>query len=358
MQSTHLYHTWYRQFEQLRPNERVTRLRLFTWLLIGILKSRSVQLHRVAIQIPGEAKEVSTTRRLSRFLANPAIRVRQWYRRVAEDLIEQMRDTVGEIRLIADGTKVGHSHQLLIVSLAYRRRSLPLAWSWVRHPKGHSRAILQIALLAYVKRLIGEGVPVLLVGDSEFAAVEVLKRLDGWQWQYVVRQKGHHKVLSVVQGWQSCADIIQAPGQKKWMPEVLLTMQHLYRVNLLVIWKAGEKEPWILATNLPSAHATLSAYKRRMWIEQMFADLKGKGFDLESTHLRHVQRLSCLTLGVALLVVWLFSTGVAVIRQRKRHLVDRADRRDLSIFQIGYRYIERLITNQVPITIPLNIGGL
>ncbi len=165
MQSTHLYNTWFKQFEQLRPHGRVTRLRLFTWLLIGILKSRSVQLHRVAIQVPGTAKVVSTTRRLSRFLANPFIHVRQWYRSVACGLIQQMRDTVGEIRLIADGTKVGHSHQLLIVSLAYRRRSLPLAWSWVGHPKGHSRAFLQIALLAYVHRLIGEGVPVLLVGD-------------------------------------------------------------------------------------------------------------------------------------------------------------------------------------------------
>ncbi len=142
------------------------------------------------------------------------------------------------------------------------------------------------------------------------------------------------------------------------VPEVLLTMQHPYRVNLLVIWKAGQKEPWILATNLSSAQEAFGAYKRRMWIEQMFADMKGKGFDLESTHLRHVQRLSCLTLAVALLVVWLLATGVAVIRQRKRHLVDRADRRDLSIFQIGYRFIERLITNQIPIVIPLNIGGL
>lgn len=358
MQSTHLYNTWYRQFEQLRPQERVTRLRLFTRLLIGILKSRSVQLHRVAIQIPGAAKVVSTTRRLSRFLANPAIHVRQWYRSVACGLIERMAATVGEIRLIADGTKVGHSHQLLIVSLAYRRRSIPLAWSWVRHPKGHSSARLQIALLAYVHRLIGEQGPVLLIGDSEFGAIEVIKILESWRWHYVLRQKGHHQVYLPQGGWHRCVDVVRTPGQRKWCSEALLTLKHLYRVNLLVIWKPGETEPWILATNLPSAQATFGAYKRRMWIEQMFADMKGKGFDLEATHLRHVQRLSCLTLVVALLVVWLFTTGVSVIRQHKRHLVDRADRRDLSIFQIGYRFIERLITNQVPIVIPLNIGGL
>jgi hypothetical protein len=29
-----------------------------------------------------------------------------------------------------------------------------------------------------------------------------------------------------------------------------------------------------------------------MWIEEMFGDLKGNGFDLESTMLRHVSRLT------------------------------------------------------------------
>jgi hypothetical protein len=38
-----------------------------------------------------------------------------------------------------------------------------------------------------------------------------------------------------------------------------------------------------------------------MWIEEMFADFKGHGFDLESTQLRHFERLSRLTLAVAML---------------------------------------------------------
>jgi len=31
-----------------------------------------------------------------------------------------------------------------------------------------------------------------------------------------------------------------------------------------------------------------------------------------------------------------------------RHLVDRVDRRDLSIFQIGLRFMERKLTNAFP----------
>jgi hypothetical protein len=61
----------------------------------------------------------------------------------------------------------------------------------------------------------------------------------------------------------------------------------------------GEDAPWLLASNLLSEQETLRAYRRRMWVDEMFGDWKGHGFDLESTHLIHFQRLSRLTLAVA-----------------------------------------------------------
>lgn len=73
----------------------------------------------------------------------------------------------------------------------------------------------------------------------------------------------------------------------------------------------------------------------------MFDDLKRHGFDLESTMLRTSEHLSRLTLIVAYLFDWLISTGTKIIRIGLRHLVDRKDRRDLSLFQIGWRFIDR-----------------
>lgn len=90
-----------------------------------------------------------------------------------------------------------------------------------------------------------------------------------------------------------------------------------------------------------------------MWIEEMFGDLKRHGFDLESTMLHHADRLSCLTLAVVLLYVWSVSTGSRTIHEGRRHLVDRKDRRDLSIFQIGLRFIDRQLINALPIHLSL-----
>lgn len=132
MSTNQLYHTWFKRIRQLRPFERVTRLRNLAWLMVGIFQSRSVHLSNIAGKIPGSAKLLSTVRRLSRFLANPAVRVRQWYESIARFLLRSMATTVGEIRLIADGSKVGFNHQLLIIAIAFRRRAIPIAWTWVK----------------------------------------------------------------------------------------------------------------------------------------------------------------------------------------------------------------------------------
>ena len=79
----------------------------------------------------------------------------------------------------------------------------------------------------------------------------------------------------------------------------------------------------------------------------MFGDMKKHGFDLESTHLRHFMRLSRLTLAVALLYVWFVSEGSRAIHAGLRHLVDRKDRRDLCVFQIGLRLIDRCLVNSL-----------
>ena len=310
MPINHLYDTWIRRIRELRPDQRITQIRNFVWLIIGIYQSRSVHLSRIAGKIPGPAKLLSTTRRLSRFLDNPAIRVREWYEPVAREWLETQFRHMGEIRLIVDGTKIGFGHQLLIVCLAYRKRAIPIAWTWVKHVRGHSTATKQLALLAYVRQLIPVRAAVFLVGDCEFGAVAVLRQLDRWRWFYVLRQKTDTRVwLNEKRGWQAFGSCIHGPGESIWLGRGCLTAKKIYPVNLLVNWKVGEKEPWCLATNLPDRHMALAYYARRMWIEEMFGDLKKHGFDLECTMLRHFERLSRLTLAVALLYVCLLYTS-------------------------------------------------
>ena len=349
-----LYDTWKTRILVLRPGQRITQIRGFVWLLVGIYQSRSVCLSKIACKIPGEAKLTSATRRLSRLLDNPAIRVREWYEPIARQWLEAQFRCMGEIHLIVDGTKVGCGHQLLMVALAYRKRAIPIAWTWVKKARGHSGAGKQLALLAYVRKLLPKRAAVFLVGDCEFGPVEVLEQLHRWHWFYVLRQKSDTCIwLDKANEWKTFGSFVEKAGNSVWLGHGYLTSKAIYPTNLLVHWQVGEDQAWCLATNLPDQQMALRFYSRRMWIEEMFGDFKKHGFDLESTMLRHFLRLSRLTLAVALLYVWLMSVGGRTVRNGLRHLVDRKDRRDLSVFQIGLRFIERSLTNAFSFRIPL-----
>jgi hypothetical protein len=349
-----LYHTWKIRIRQLQPMERKTRIQNFAWLIVGIHQSRSVCLSRIAGKIPGRATMLSMIQRMSRFVANPSVNVRDWYEPIARSWLGMQAGHLQQVRLIVDGTKVGFTHQLLMVGLAYHKRSIPIAWTWVKQVRGHSAPQTQLALLDYVRSLLPKGIAVLLVGDCEFGAVEVLQQLERWHWDYVMRQKGRTYICPHNQAeWRDFGSWVEKHGRSVWLGKGCLTQSKIFQVNLLIHWKVGEAEPWCLATNLPDQKMTLHAYAHRMWIEEMFGDMKRHGFDLESTMLRHAERLSRLTLAVALLYVWSISIGTKTIRNSQRALVDRRDRRDLSVFQIGLRFIERQLTNANPIPVSL-----
>jgi len=355
MDNFKLYGTWHQFLTQWIPDDCPSRLTNLTLLIVGLYHARHIYASRIVSQWPLRATVPSLTRRLSRFLDNPAVVVRDWYEPVARHMLRRLAS--GEVRLIIDASRVGFGYQLLLVALAYRRRSVPLVWSWKKGTRGHSSGEKQLELLRWVQARLPAGSRVLLVGDSEFGGEKLLQQLRRWRWRYVLRQPGDHLVRRVgCRTWQPFAELVRRPGQHVWWQQAVLTQQNQIRTALLAYWKVGEDKPWLLATNLPDARTSRQAYARRMWIEEMFGDLKGHGFDLAATHLRAEARLSRLTLAVCLLYVWLLLGGHRVVHAGLRHLIDRHDRRDLSHFRIGWDFIERCLAWLLPITVSLPVS--
>jgi hypothetical protein len=68
-----LHGTLQRLLLQLHPAERITRIRNFSRLLVGLYLSRCVYLSKIASKFPTKATLPSATRRLSRLLDNAAL---------------------------------------------------------------------------------------------------------------------------------------------------------------------------------------------------------------------------------------------------------------------------------------------
>lgn len=150
--------------------------------------------------------------------------------------------------------------------------------------------------------------------------------------------------------------LIRKPGKSFWLGYSHLTAQSIYPTNLLVHWQFGEYQTWCLATNLLDCEMTLHYHRLRMCSEELHGDLKTHGFDLVSPMLHDFLRLSRLTLAVAFFYVWFISSvGSRTIHAGLCHLVDRNDRRNLSTFQLGLRFTQRILTNALSVSIPLCI---
>jgi hypothetical protein len=345
----HLYRSLHDYLLQRIPDACDTRLTNLIYLMMGVFQSSSVQLNLIARKTPIRAKKLSIVKRLTRFLDNPAVRVRDWYHPFAEQVLGSA-GAAGQVHLIIDASKVAFGFRLVMVSVAYQRRSLPIAWTWLLGSRGHSSTATQVKLLDYVRRLLPLAVKVSVVGDSEFGHPLLVENLRFWGWDYALRQPGDHLVLLRNTGrWQRIDTLPVVKGQAVWIGHLLLTQASPYPTHLVLFWQPGEPRPWYLATNLLDPRATLRLYRRRMWIEEMFGDMKKHGFDLEASHLRHFLRLSRLTLAVCLLYLWLVALAEHVITHRLVHEIDRTDRRDLSLFRLGRDFLERRLTLFDPI---------
>ena len=334
-----IYYTMLDRVISWLPEERITRLRNLCLFVTGLFLAGSVYLSKIASELPIRGKNPSLVNRLRRFLKNPRVAVRHFYRPVAEQVLGAFDGR--EIRLIIDCTKLGFGHQVMTVAIAYRKRALPLAWSVHRGSKGAVAVRKQIALLRYVQRLLPRKSQVWLLGDSGFQHVPLLRWVRRQGWHFVIRQTGHHKVRRTGDQWVKLADIPLKPGETRYWGWVRLTEKHAYGwVSLVLHWETGEDEPWYLVTDQPADWRTIRLYKVRMWIEEMYGDMKGHGFDLEATHLRHQDRLSRLMLVTCVVYVCLLTLGSWGVKRGLCHLVDRKDRREKSYFRIGWDWLK------------------
>lgn len=335
-----LYSSLHTFIMQTLPDSCDTRLANLLFMMRGLFLARSVQLDHIARKMPSRAKKLSSVKRFRRFLDNRLVRGCAWYDPFARWLVLSAA-AGGAVHLIIDSTKIAFGFRLVMVRVAYRRRSLPIAWMWVVGTRGHTTRCVQMALLNHVRQLLPLGVGTSLVGDSEFGRPVLIAKLQEWGWDYALRQPGDPLLWWQGNGqWQRVDSLLDAPACR-WLGWTWLTQAHDQLTHWVVYWRKAEKQPWFLATNQRTVRAAVRLYRRRMWIEQIFADFKGQGFDLESSLLRSFLRLGRLTLIVGLLYLWLLAIGRHLEIHHLIDLVDRHDRHDLSIFRWGWDFVER-----------------
>jgi len=322
-------------------------LKTLAMMVTGVLLGPHVQLYAIAMCVPVSIKLPSLVRRFSGFVADSRVDAQTLF----APFVYAMQATLEteKVILVMDCTKVGPNCRVLVIAVVYHGTVLPIIWQTVKGKKGHVTGKFQKGLLEKMYPYFDSYRHVIVLGDAEFSNETVLGWLCAKNWSFVFRFQSNYQVQTdPAADWLAAQSLYEArqpqAGQTYYWENVSFTELHQRpNLTLSIQWHQGEPDPLCLISNLSVCAQPHHLYEMRYWIETLFSNCKSRGFALGRCLMvtpAHIDRLllavaiaTCITLGLG--------THLIVINQTDQ--VDRADRRDLSLFQLGWRWLYRLL---------------
>ena len=330
----------------------IAELENWVWIVVGILQSNSVALSQIATHIPGETQAESRVTTIRRWLQNFHVDVWSFYQPVLKHVLQGWQTVTATV--ILDGVMIwGDRWQIFRLSLAHGQRAIPLVWvvlpgTGIPTVEKLEAMLTQVAvfLKPYVKR-------VRFLADRGFRDCDWAKLCLKIGWNYDIREAQNTYVT--LENGRSCRidELGVQPGQRRYFQNVKLTQEAKLTTNLSVTWTSGDEKhaPELLAvaSDQLACRARLREYGMRMDAEESFRDDKSGGFDMASTHLQHAERVERLLLALAIAKLWCHELGEQVLQsgETARRAIDPGDKRELSIFQLGLRWLKRCVSTNI-----------
>ncbi len=330
-------------------------LNTLTLLICGIVGAQHVQLDKLASHAPIRGrKNESLITRFRRFVKHKHITIDAIWLPFARPLLAGLAQL--PLTILLDGTTAGRGCVVLMASVVYRGRAIPLLWTVVKGKKGHLPEQVHCALIGRLQELIPPSAAVTVLGDGEFDGTELQEKMRSRNWEYVCRT-ATTILISVAERVFTVGALPLARGEAVYMVDVRMTAKQYGPLLLLGVWDAKHKQPIYLITSLADPNDAFERYRLRFRIECLFANHKSRGFRLDKSHLAAPERLARLVIASSLAYVWLHATAGFAQAQGWVDQFHRSDRCDLGLFQIGLRAIQYALREglRVPVSFALPI---
>jgi DDE family transposase len=340
------------------PAVRDSQLDTLALVVVGITQSVSAQLGQIARAMPLSTTQYAKEQRLRRFLDNERITQAAHYQPLVRAALTGLKGQ--KVQLLIDRVLLRDRHNLLVVSIGFRRRSIPLTWKALDH-RGKSNLTDQQDLIKEALTLLPERVRVSVHGDSEFRARELFTWLREQHCDAMLGVQGNTYVSLTPDGSRRLLkEWLTDRATVVYLNDIYLTEEAYGPVSVIAWWAKDDHGEWIVrgvTTNLPASWQTYLRGRRRMWIETVFRDWQSGGFHLDRCGITDRERVARLLVPLAIAYLWLVSLGRWVVKKGYRHLIDDGDARTwhYSLFQLGVGWKERLAsyTQAIPVLLLL-----
>ncbi len=198
----------------------------------------------------------------------------------------------------------------LTVSLLYRGCAIPIAWQILpANTKGKWLPHI-LRLLRLIKPEIPANLRVLVMADRGLWSPRLWKRIRDLKWHPLLRLQLGVTFQPVGEGRRPARELVSGPGHA-WIGygTAFKDAKVRRKGTLVVVWGEGQKEPWVLFTDLPTDKVGVWWYSLRLWIELGFRALKGMGFKWHNTRRVDPHRVARHWLILAVAMVWVMATG-------------------------------------------------
>jgi hypothetical protein len=253
--------------------------------LLGLIKSRKVQFCEIAQHLNQEAQDICNEVRIQDFFRQAELD----YEQIAV-LLCLFLNRKHKVRLCMDRTEWDFGKcqvNILMVLASQGAVQVPLYWELLDNQSGNSSTSDRQALLAKCIRLLGKERIGILIADREFVGHAWLKYLKDNGLAFCIRLPKHHLLERLDGRRQQAQELVQE--QTLHLKDCLVDgvwgqvfLKRLAAGDLLYLF--GSMEAKYLG----------QVYRRRWTIEACFQAFKGRGFDLESTHLKDLAKLKKL----------------------------------------------------------------
>jgi hypothetical protein len=313
-------------------------LNTLSLLICGIVGAQHVQFDKLASHAPIRGrKNESLITRFRRWVKHEHVSLEALWLPVARSVLAALAKA--PLTILLDGTTAGRGCVILMASVVYHGRAIPLLWTVVKGKKGHLPQDVHCALIARLQELLPSDAVVTLLGDGEFDGTELQDALRKAKWDYVCRTASNILIFAAGRVF-TVGDLPLSRDEAVSLADVEMTAKQYGPVMLIGAWENKHDEPLYLITSLSDGDEALERYRLRFRIECLFAHHKSRGFRLDKSHLADPARLARLVIATSLAYVWIHAVAVFACVQGWVERFHRKDRCDLGLFQIGLRAIQ------------------
>ena len=322
-----------------------SRRETLAWLIASILKAGTVNLNRLAPHIESGAQVASVHRRLERFFNEVRLNEAEIARLVVAALA--LAGKPWHLAMDRTNWQFGKTDlNILVLSVTLDDVCVPLFWR-VLDKAGNSNTAERTDLMqAYLETFPDQAIAS-FTGDREFIGFAWIEWLQTNKIPHFLRLREDMKIFDPAH-----APLSIAQHAARLKPGERLVLRGLWRIGAneknasppvrIVVLRLKTGELLTIASRSRPSWA-LAIYRKRWKIETLFAALKTRGFNLESTHMAKPEKISTLMALLAMASsvackVGLWALGKNVARwRRKAH-----GRLARSIFATGLDALRKL----------------